>query len=377
MFSVVVNPLILLSPVFDVPYIVSVVGLFLLTGYFVVKTYKLRIPQSFLTIIKFAFPLISLNVIFSINPIESLIHWVLVILIYVAYSKSIDRLTRDEIMSLFKLLPWMIFTSAVIIYLGIKLVVIGSISTYNSIGMISGGSLVLSRCSTSKYRDLISLLSFLILLDSHSRGSIIIATFCFVILFIRQELTYRRFFSLRVVFLVTLFVFFGTGVVSHFTDSLAFKSSEKELMDVGLIGSLKDSNEDRLVLIDHGIDLARRRPILGWGLNSNYSSYMVMDELNMGLQGLHVHNGYLSMFIEVGILLSLFFMVYIIKLLLLLTHPVQKELKLLKQSVALFILYGLLRGYGEDYLFLNMGNIFSQYLIFFSALFFSRKFEPY
>lgn len=140
---------------------------------------------------------------------------------------------------------------------------------------------------------------------------------------------------------------FSTTIITLANTVMSQKSKEESNLE-GIV----EAFEERNYLITQGLDVFWKSPVIGVGLGYDYYTDVIF-----GVRGgtYHVHNGYLNMLIEIGI-------INFICIILILYY---RRNRLLNNDIFLMgILFVFLRAYGESYFLLNYGNIYSVLLIF-------------
>ena len=169
-----------------------------------------------------------------------------------------------------------------------------------------------------------------------------------MIMLILMTVTNFRNFRIKnlLIYGVLVLVFFTTIIT--LTNTVISQKSKGESNLEGII----EAFEERNYLIAQGLDVFWKSPVIGVGLGYDYYTDVIF-----GVRGgtYHVHNGYLNMLIEIGIVnfICIILIVY------------YRRKRLLNNDIFLMgIAFVFLRAYGESYFLLNYGNIYSVLLIF-------------
>ena len=312
--------------------------------------------------------LVLFNIVFSYDPINSLQYWIIYLVFIYGFNSWLNKIKREKklgelLLVLKKNLSIYMFINLVIIYLGITLLGFGNLKTYNTFGIITGSVLVYFwfldfKNVKIKYFLILILLYFLII--SLSRSSLICA---FLAIFGVELILFKK-SSLRKFFLL----FFVFVVIYIFNDKLMLWFSEKQSLDETEIKNISDLislNEDRDMLIQNFFSTYMNNYFTGYGVNYDYQN---LSEWN-STDNVGVHNGILDMILVVGIPLSLVFIFYFFKAFKRTLNWTLKD----KSYSALFgfLLYCLIRSYGESYFLLNIGNQMSVFFIIILIVFYN------
>lgn len=295
-------------------------------------------------------PFVFLNSFFSINSFDSAFYWTFWLMFIFSIAKLIRIEEDNAIKRFFQNLPYILFTATLILYL-ILLPYIGrGLPTMNSLGIISGSSLIAAlNIRNIFHRWGIFSFSLFVLAVSNSRSSLAFAIFI-IILYFLSTISLKK--SPLLFISILLILFFQNNIY----DILEEKMTSKEYNISTLDGAIESAYGVRAQLILQGIEVFKESPILGHGLKSKYYIGKVFDVPG---NYVHVHNGYLGTLIESGLIISIILLIFIFIIIKrILTAIILHPNRVNKVWVAL-IFFGFIRAYGENYLFFNIGNIFS------------------
>ncbi len=172
----------------------------------------------------------------------------------------------------------------------------------------------------------------------------------------------------NVVWLIFLMLF-SIAFIGKIEEIALTKLMQKEYQADNTSEAIDGAILERQILIDQGYELIKKKPFFGYGMKSKYEK--LMEGIGEA-QDLSVHNGYMEIIIQLGIVSSMPFALLIIFLL----RRMLKTFLFQRNSFGithLFIIFGLIRGYGESYLFFNIGNMFSIFFLFFTIVLFTRE----
>jgi len=335
-------------------------GVFISTViYFFLRTLPLPLDRKSMLGILFITPLIFINCSLSIELINTSLYWALWLMFIVSLLKVIQRFSQNDLENIFNHIPYILLTASLILYIILFPYLGGSLPTKNSLGLLAGGTLIAAlSIKKTKLRVSVICLALFILFESDSRSSLVFAigiTALYLLSSVRSK--NAPIFMLGIVLLL---IFQG-----NLYRLLEEKMLAKELYATNLSEAIESAQKERTDLLTSGWKIYLERPIMGYGLKTKY--YEGRLEVAPGVF-VHVHNGYLSTLIETGVIISFFVFLLLIKLL----YKIGRQLLLLPKSYdkiwLYFILFGLIRAYGENYLFFNIGNIFSIFFVFLCAL---------
>lgn len=141
---------------------------------------------------------------------------------------------------------------------------------------------------------------------------------------------------------------------------------KKEAYASNLQEAIMFAHGERSDLLELGWEVFQEKPFLGFGLKSKY--YEGRISLLEG-NSTHVHNGYLGTLIETGVLISFFILIFLLRLIIKTWRGILLNRRGNYDNIwFFFLLFGLIRAYGENYLFFNLGNIFSIIFLFLSIV---------
>jgi O-antigen ligase len=312
-------------------------------------------------VFKLALPFIFINCLISISPNSTLAYWPIYILLVSSIDKIITNISAKQFEDLKNMIPHFFAITSVITYIILFPYINSGLSTKQSLGMISGAWLITS-VYAKKFKLIYIVLSCFILLESDSRGSI---AFAFIVIFIYLLTQIKSKNAVWIISLIIISISFIGKVEQIALNKLMQKEYQADNTSEAIDGAILE----RQILIDQGYELFKQKPVFGYGMKSHYEK--LMEGLGEA-QDLGVHNGYLEILIQLGIVSSIPFALLIIFLLLrvLKTFLFQRNFFGITH---LFIIYGLIRGYGESYLFFNVGNMFSIFFLFFTILLYTRE----
>lgn len=332
-------------------------------NYFINQGYSLKMGGESLFFV-YSMIFVIFNIVLSLDPFVSLVYWITYIFFIVGiriWIKTINVTGGNQLNDFVKTkLGYFILGSLILMYIGIFLLGLASAKTYNAFGIISGSALAFFWFHKSKQILKISIISVLLyfVFISLSRSSLLIV-FAVILL---MEILFSKNKLGTIVLCLTVFIslnFFSESILNW----IAQKDNDVQLSSFSDLGKIND----RSVLVDNFFRIYQNNFFLGYGINTDYYNLPEWDIVgNIG-----VHNGILDMILTVGVPLSLFigFLVFVsVKNLwrLLLIDPSYK-------AVFAFVLYCVVRSYGESYFVLNIGNVMSLLFIFVLIYFFNKK----
>lgn len=343
------------GPYYDVPSIAF--PLIFLSTVFILffRLFKLSLNQKTKVALVFLMPLIVANGLMSIEVFNSFVYWGLWLMFTVGLLKIVRVIGQKEIEYILKHIPYILLLASIILYIMLIPYLQYSIPTKNSLGLISGGSLIAAMSiNDMRYRWGAILISFTILFQSDSRSSLVFALgilFLYILLGMNKKT-----FPLLVLVIVGFIGSFG-----YLYNLLEQKMLKKEQYATNLQEAVTSAQKERTDLLIIGWELFKERPLIGFGLKSKYYE----GRINAGGgKDIHVHNGYLGTLIETGVLISFLVLFYVLTLF---SKIIKAILFISKRSEKIwifFVSFGLIRAYGENYLIFNIGNIFSILFLF-------------
>ncbi|MFT4800284.1 MAG: hypothetical protein ACI93N_000042 [Flavobacteriaceae bacterium] len=322
----------------------------------------------FFTIILFL--LILLNIALSINPVYSFSYWLVYILFVYGFHSWVKFLIRNNKYSelLFFLNNrigfYMVF-SLLLMYVGIFILKLGNAKTMNAFGIVNGSVLAyfwFYKFKNSFYKVLVILILTYTLFISLSRSSLI---FSFLAIIVIELLSFKKNLKRN--------LFFVTGILIIFVNSVQFilnwvnQKQFRPGTDITDLAGLLVLNNDRFMLIENFFKVFKNNFFTGYGIESNYYMLSEWDAAsNIG-----VHNGVLDMILTLGVPLSILFLSFFY-------ISLKKIFNISKTShhyraVMCFVIYCLIRSYGETYFLINIGNIMSIIFLMILITFFNFK----
>ncbi|MCP9236774.1 O-antigen ligase [Lewinella sp. JB7] len=320
------------------------------------QTFARTLSKNIASLLTFSIPLFVLNVSFSIEPINTGVYWVLWLMFLIALIKIIQRLNQADLNRILRHVPYMLLVASVVLYIVLFPYLTYSLPTKNSLGLFAGATLISAMSIQSLARKgLVGSVALFILIASDSRSSLVFAIGIVVIYLVSIA---RMKYGLVYMLAIVLLLIFEQPLYTFFED----KMLKKELYATNLDQAIESAQKERTDLLIAGWELFKERPIEGFGLKTKY--YEGRLALTPGAY-VHVHNGYLGTLIETGLLISFLVVLFIIKILLKTVRLIVVAPKRYDKIWLFFILFGFIRAYGENYLFFNIGNIFSIVFVFF------------
>lgn len=301
----------------------------------------------------------------SIDTFNSMAYWVLWLMFAVGLIKIIKVIDQSQLEYILKHIPYIMLLASVTLYVLLFPYLNYSLPTKNSLGLISGGSLIAAMSIKNKKYKLASILiSLTILIQSDSRSSLV---FALGILLLHLAVGMNK----KTLPLLLLVIIGFVGAFGSLYNWLEQKMLKKDVYATNLQEAIASAQAGRVDLLNIGWTLFKERPVVGFGLKSKY--YEGRINIAEG-KDIHVHNGYLGTLIETGILISFFVLLYVLSMLGSIIRAVLFMPRRLDKIWIFFILFGLARAYGENYLVFNIGNIFSIVFLFLGIiLVFSRR----
>lgn len=301
-------------------------------------------------LIFFCLFMVLFNIILSEDIFLSLQYWVVyVALIYGFYIWLVlikpTPLYASFLHTLTLRIGVFVGLSAVMIFVLLLVLNITSLRTFNSLGIISGSAiafLYFAQDINKKFKWILIILLAIALFSSLSRSSLIFTVLSIVMVetLLSNQNRGRKVFVLLSGIVFTLF----------YSDNLLNWLSEKELSAFTSFAQIQTLNDDRSLLINQFLDTYTDNFFTGYGVNVYYGSLPAWDKV----ENTHVHNGILDTILQVGVPLGIIFVVFYFKAL-------KKAFKLARKNARYaaifgFLMYYLIRGYGESYFMLNIGN---------------------
>lgn len=322
---------------------------------FFFNTFKTPLNGKILSIIIFLSPLILLNILNSIEIQTSIVYWALWLMLIISLSKVIQKMTQDKFNQLLKHIPFILLSSIITLYLILLPHLHRGLTTKNSLGLLAGATFIASLSIKHKiWRFVTLIVSLFITLESDSRSSLVFAVGIVAIYLLTNiKIKYSGIYILIVIASMS----FQNEIYSYLEE----KMTKKTYRSKNINDALTTAYDERQHLVEIGWDLFSKRPLIGYGLKTKYYEGQISLETGSSI---HVHNGYVGTLLEVGVFISLFVFLFVISVffnaLRVLKSHKNPEIKIW----IFFILFGFARAYGENYLFFNIGNIFSILFIF-------------
>lgn len=346
------------SYVFPIIFFVTVTYLFSVT-------LKFRANERVTSFMLIFVPLISLNCFFSIEPFTSAIYWLLWLMFFFSIHKVANRLTQYDLKYILSYIPYVLLLASFLLTIILYPHLTYSFTTRNSLGLLAGSSLVASLSIYNKrYRYGAALLSLFIVAISDSRSSLVFSILI-ASLYVLSRINKNN-YGLYILGLF-LIIALQAPIYNYFEN----KMLKKELYANNLEEALSSAQDERLGLLHEGWEVFMERPYLGYGLKTKYYEGRIFIANGTSM---HVHNGYLSTLIETGLLISFFLGTFLIKLIFKVTRGIIMGKHFNDNIWYFFMAFGFLRAYGENYLFFNIGNVFSIVFLFLGViLLFNRR----
>jgi len=328
----------------------------------------LYINRRFIFFIIILFSLIFLNIAQSINPVDSFLYWIIYILFIYGFHSWVKFFIKNNKFSelLFFLKQrigfYMLF-SLFLMYVCIFILEMGSNRTMNSFGIINGSVLAyfwFYKFKNSFYKVLLLLILTYGLFISLSRSSLI---FSFLSIILIELLSFKKNFKRNLFIATVIFIGFVNSVplILNWINNKQFRPGT----DITDLAGLAVLNNDRFMLIENFLRVYKNNFFTGYGINSEY--YLLSEwGTNIG-----VHNGVLEMILTLGVPLSIIFLIFFFfsfKNL----YKISK-INLEYKGILCFVLYCLIRSYGETYFIVNIGNVMSIVFLVVLITFFNIK----
>lgn len=327
------------------------------------------INKSFFLVLIGILGLIIANIILSIDPIISLLYWIIYLLYIYGINSWIHIMymngkVKDFLYIVKNKLGYYIFLSSLIIFIGLTFFNLGNARTLNSLGIITGSAIVYFWFLKSKplIKTIILLILIFFVVFSLSRSSLIITALS--ILITEIILLKKNFLRKLILVFFTLagFIIYRKILYEWFEkkEILTKIDPNNEVIDLFL-----EMNSDRKELIDNFTAVYDKNFFTGYGINTQYQKLEAWDAVN----NIGVHNGILEMILVIGVPLSLLFLYFYIvsfKNIFKLTLRNKEYAPILG-----FVVYISLRSYGESYFLLNIGNIMSIFFLMILVFFYN------
>jgi O-antigen ligase len=331
---------------------------FVLVAFF--YTIRWDAPPQVLIIFFVALPFIGFNIYYSIDFMGSLLYWMLWLCFIFAIFKTIKVMHPADFRALMSHVPFMLLTTSLVLFAVLFSRINESLPTKNSLGILSAAALISCLVIENKSVKLVCIIISLVILNmSDSRSSFF---FALAVIGFYQVLKFSsKHIGLYIISLLLLSFSFST--IFEFVEQ---KMVQKEYQATNLQDAISSASRERTLLLEKGWEVFLDRPMFGYGIKTKYQEgrISIVKGHDMG-----VHNGYLGALIEVGLFLSLFIVLGLIKIL-------SRSFKIIINKKAniwvMLVLFGLIRAYGENYLFFNLGNLFSIIFILLCAILLSR-----
>lgn len=318
--------------------------------------------------------LMLFNILLSIDPLISFQYWIIYIVFIYGFSSWLVKIKKDgqfkEFLSILKKdLKYYMFFNVLLIYFGLTILGFGNLKTYNTFGIITGSVVVyfwFLDFKNVKIKMLFIVVLIFFLIISLSRSSLVFAALAILTteLILLKKSAKRKF----------LLFLGGVSTIFLFRDKLISWFSEKQTItetEITSISDLASLNDDRDMLVQNFIKTYQSIYFTGYGVNSDYNN---LPEWNV-TGNIGVHNGILEMILVVGIPLSLIFIYYFF-----ISFKRTIKLALADKSFSAilgFVLYCLIRSYGESYFLLNIGNQMSIFFILILIVIYDTKKKQY
>jgi len=305
-------------------------------------------------------PLIGFNIYWSIDIKDSALYWFFWLLFLISLLKIVQQITPAQFDILLKHVPYVLLCTSILLLVFSWPRINESLPTKNSLGILSGASFIASTSIKKKNLGLlIAVLSLWVLNKSDSRSSM---AFALAIVSLQQLMNFHvKHLGVYIIGLV-LVVAFRQNIFNFIED----KMLKKEFFATNLKEAIESAQSERTMLLQEGWKIFKERPITGYGLKTDYQKgrLSIVEGHFTG-----VHNGYLETLIEVGLFLSIFIGFIVLKVL----YEILKHIREQKNNTwYMFLLFGLIRAYGESYLYFNIGNMFSIIFIFLTIVLIKR-----
>jgi len=329
------------------------------------KTFSISLGKKTIFALVCFMPLILLNSLMSIEVFNSVVYWFLWLMFIIGLLKVIRNIDQEHLEFILKHIPYILLLASVTLYVLLFPYMKYSLPTKNSLGLFAGGTLIAAMSiKESKYKWPSVLISLIILIESDSRSSLVYSV-GITLMYIMASLRKKK---LPIFMFGAIIFFISFGFLYDWFEQ---RMLEKEPYATNLQEAVTAAQNERTDLLEMGWELFKERPLIGFGLKSKY--YEGRIAVGNG-PGIHVHNGYLSTLIETGILISAFVLLYVLSMFRKIIRALLFMPKRLDKVWIFFLLFGLARAYGENYLVFNIGNIFSILFLFLGVtLLFSKK----
>ncbi|THH34565.1 O-antigen ligase family protein [Neolewinella litorea] len=335
---------------------VAFLSLFILTiNYLFWRTFSLQLHNKVSAFILFLTPLLLLNITLSIEAANTGIYWALWLMFIIALVKIISKMTQNQLNYILRNIPYILLLATVLLYIILFPHLNRSLPTKNSLGLFAAATLISAMSIKQRFRMVIvACASMFILLASDSRSSLAFGVGTVGLYLISRARPKYSF--LYIIALVAVLAF-----QQPLYNLVEEKMLKKELYATNLDQAIESAQKERTDLLIAGWQLFKERPLEGFGLKTKY--YEGRLELTPGAS-VHVHNGYLGTLIETGLLISLVVLLFVIKIIVKIFKLILVASKDYDKIWLFFIVFGFIRSYGENYLFFNIGNVFSIIFIF-------------
>lgn len=336
---------------------------------------RIFIPiKSHLLIHLISLMLILFNILLSMDPIVSFQYWIVYLIFVYGFNSWLIKIKKDNqfgelLLILKRNLRYYMFFNLTLIYIGLSFFEFGNLKTFNTFGIITGSVLVyfwFLEFKSIKIKIFFIFILMFFLIVSQSRSSLVFAA---TAIFATELILLKKDGKRKMVL-----IFFGVVALFLYGDKLISWFSEKQSITENQITNISDLaslNDDRDMLIQNFLKTYQDNYFTGYGVNYDYNN---LPEWNI-TGNIGVHNGILDMILVIGIPLSLIFIYYF-------SISFKRIIKLAitdKSFSAIlgFVIYCLIRSYGESYYLLNIGNQMSIFFILLLIVIYNTKKEQY
>ena len=314
--------------------------------------------------------LIFTNILLSIDPSTSLFYWFIYLFFIYGMNCWILLLKKEGefpyLLSFLKVgLDKYLINSILIIFIALTIFNFGNGKTFNSLGIITGSTIAyvwFKNYNKIFYKPIILFILIFILLTSLSRSSLIFVILTILVtelILLNKDIKRKGTIFIALIILIT---FYSENLLNWF--SLKQFGNSKA---INKFSNLLSLNEDRSVLIDMFLKVFKDIFYTGYGIDTPYQELVVWNQVdNVG-----IHNGILEMVLLLGVPLAIIFFYYFIV-------SFKKIIKLTSKNKSYatilgFVMYCLLRSYGESYFLLNIGNTMSVLFLIILILLYNHK----
>jgi hypothetical protein len=296
-----------------------------------------------------------MNCAISWNPLETILRWGLWFILIILLTKMGRSSTGKWMEVTIEWLPYLFFITYIALILFAHKLTNETDISVSPVMHLTGlvGNMILATglfASSLLRRILWSVLGFFVIFRSGAGGALFTIPISFIpfILYSTTSVPIKG-VAVATMLLLGAAVFYNSTLFTRF---LNIKVGGDSTESYSGLERLENSGQTRLLLVQIGLEISRDNP-LGTGLGDTYFN-IVVDEAGMS----HVHNGTISMLIELG---YLGFAVYVGVLawvfLTILTNPAIENRKKAFYFTYYFTIFG--RSLSENYSPFDLGNFYN------------------